>query len=55
MSPDLELYNELSPENLEFFARLRGLPFSPEEARDLLAYVGLKGRENDLLAAFSSG
>ncbi|HHU29808.1 MAG TPA: heme ABC exporter ATP-binding protein CcmA [Firmicutes bacterium] len=56
VSPDLELYNELSAlENLEFFARLRGLPFSPEEARDLLAYVGLKGRENDLLAAFSSG
>ncbi|HHX75273.1 MAG TPA: ATP-binding cassette domain-containing protein, partial [Firmicutes bacterium] len=40
VSPDLELYGELSAvENLEFFAGVRGLPFSPEKASSLLATV----------------
>lgn len=56
VSPDLELYGELSAmENLEFFSGVRGLPFSREKARQLLEYVGLKGRGNDYVRTYSSG
>lgn len=56
VSPDLELYGDLSAvENLEFFAGVRGLPFTLARARELLEFVGLAGRGRDLLATYSSG
>jgi heme exporter protein A len=56
LSPDLQLYRELTAlENLQFFARLRGLRLTDPELRQRLAEVGLAGREHDLLAAYSSG
>jgi len=56
VSPDLELYSELSAfENLEFFAGVRGLAFSREKAREMLEYVGLKGRGHDYVSTYSSG
>jgi heme exporter protein A len=56
VSPDLELYGELSAlENLEFFAGVRGTPFSREKAREMLEYVGLKGRGHDFVSTYSSG
>lgn len=56
VSPDLELYCELSAvENLEFFAGVRGLPFTLDKAREILEFVGLKGRGRDHVGTFSSG
>ncbi len=56
VAPDLTLYPELTAlENLEFFARVRGLPWQREKAVQLLARVGLAGRERDLTGTFSSG
>jgi len=56
VAPDLTLYPELTAlENLEFFARVRSLPWDPVEARRLLTRVGLEGRGNDLTGTFSSG
>lgn len=56
VSPDLELYGELSAlENLEFFAGVRGVAFSREKAREMLEYVGLKGRGQDYVSTYSSG
>ncbi|NLP36423.1 MAG: ABC transporter ATP-binding protein [Firmicutes bacterium] len=56
VAPDLELYGELSAvENLEFFAGVRGIPFSLTKARDLLDFVGLRGRGHDLVHTYSSG
>jgi heme exporter protein A len=56
VAPDLTLYPELTAlENLEFFARVRSLPWAPEEGRALLERVGLAGRGRDLVGTFSSG
>lgn len=56
VAPDLQLYRELTAlENLEFFASVRGLRRSREELIELLADLGLRGRGDDLLAAYSSG
>lgn len=56
VSPDLELYGELTAlENLEFFAGVRGLSFNSEKARELLEFVGLKGRGRDYVGTYSSG
>jgi heme exporter protein A len=56
VSPDLQLYRELTAlENLAFFASLRGLRRSRAELDVLLGEVGLAGRGDDLLAAYSSG
>jgi len=56
VAPDLALYDEMSAvENLRFFARVRGLRKSEDELRDLLAKLGLAGREGDRLASYSSG
>ena len=56
VSPDLELYGDLSAvENLEFFCGVRGLPFTLDKAREILALVGLKGRGRDYVGTFSSG
>jgi heme exporter protein A len=56
VSPDLELYGDLSAvENLEFFCGVRGLPFTLDKAREILEFVGLKGRGRDFVCTFSSG
>jgi heme exporter protein A len=56
VAPDLQLYRELTAlENLRFFAELRGLRRSRAELEALLDEVGLGGRGDDLLAAYSSG
>ncbi len=56
LSPDLQLYRELTAhENLRFFAQVRGLQLSDADLEALLTDVGLGGRGNDLLAAYSSG
>ncbi len=54
-SPDVNMYGELSGlENIDFFARLRGLPLG--QGTDLLAQVGLSiSRGKDLAGAYSSG
>ncbi|GAB4109165.1 MAG: heme ABC exporter ATP-binding protein CcmA [Roseiflexaceae bacterium] len=56
VAPDLQLYRELTAlENLRFFAQLRGLRRSDADLRALLDSIGLGGRGDDLLAAYSSG
>lgn len=56
VAPDLTLYPELTAlENLEFFARVRALPWVEDDARALLRRVGLGGRGRDLVGTFSSG
>ena len=56
VAPDLQLYRELTAlENLEFFAQVRGLRRTRADLEALLEEVGLSGRGDDLLAAYSSG
>lgn len=56
VAPDLMLYRELTAlENLRFFAEVRGVPVDDEELEALLTRVGLAGRGDDRLAAYSSG
>jgi heme exporter protein A len=56
VAPDLTLYAELSGvENLEFFARLRGIKLTREDLIMLLERVGLRGRGRDLVGNYSSG
>jgi heme exporter protein A len=56
VAPDLQLYRELTAlENLRFFAEVRGLRPGADELERLLDEVGLGGRGDDLLAAYSSG
>jgi len=56
VAPDLQLYRELTAlENLAFFAQVRGLRRARSELEALLEEVGLGGRGDDLLAAYSSG
>jgi len=56
VAPDLQLYRELTAlENLEFFAHVRGLRRMRAELETLLEQIGLGGRGDDLLAAYSSG
>jgi heme exporter protein A len=56
VAPDLQLYRELTAlENLAFFAEVRGLRRRRAELEALLGEVGLGGRGDDLLAAYSSG
>jgi heme exporter protein A len=50
------LYRDLTArENLRFFADVRRLTLNDEEIDALLARVGLDGRGDDRLAAYSSG
>ncbi|NJP04809.1 MAG: ABC transporter ATP-binding protein [Chloroflexaceae bacterium] len=56
VSPDLMLYRELTAsENLHFFARVRGLPWSTADSAALLDRVELAGRGHDLVSSYSSG
>jgi heme exporter protein A len=56
VAPDLQLYRELTAlENLEFFAQVRGLRRTRADLDALLEEVGLGGRGDDMLAAYSSG
>lgn len=56
VAPDLMLYRELTArENLRFFAAVRGAPIDDGAIDALLERVGLGGRADDRLAAYSSG
>jgi ABC-type multidrug transport system ATPase subunit len=56
LSPDLTLYDEFSAlENLEFFARARGLGRNGERDSGILASVGLGDRLHDPLGTLSTG
>jgi ABC-type multidrug transport system ATPase subunit len=53
---DPVLYDDLSvAEHLEYVARLHGLDAAPEAAAELLAYLGLAHRADDLPSRFSRG
>ena len=56
LSPDLTLYDEFSAlENLEFFARVRGLGRDRARDQGLLGRLGLGDRLHDPLATLSTG
>ena len=56
VAQDLQLYAELSAvENLQFFARLRGIMLDREGLVELLERVGLRGRGRDFVGNYSSG
>jgi len=56
MTQRFSLYQDLSVrENLEFVARLYGMPDARGAARDMIARIGLKGREEQLAGELSGG
>jgi heme exporter protein A len=56
ISPEMALYEMLTGyENLKFFATLAGVCRDRAEQDELLERVGLSGRGDDLVAAYSSG
>ncbi|MBR0873098.1 ABC transporter ATP-binding protein [Bradyrhizobium tropiciagri] len=56
MTQRFSLYQDLSVrENLEFVARLYGLPDARRAAGDMIARIGLKGREEQLAGELSGG
>nr|WP_238530461.1 ABC transporter ATP-binding protein [Oscillochloris trichoides] len=56
VAPDLALYRELSArENLRFFAKVRRVAIDDAAIDALLDEIGLGGRGDDRLAAYSSG
>ncbi|MCC8980366.1 ABC transporter ATP-binding protein [Bradyrhizobium acaciae] len=56
MTQRFSLYQDLSVrENLEFVARLYGMPDARGAARDTIARIGLKGREEQLAGELSGG
>jgi heme exporter protein A len=56
VAPDLSLYRELTArENLRFFAQVRRLRLGDAEIDALLEQLGLGGRGDDRLSAYSSG
>lgn len=56
VAPEMALYEMLTAyENLEFFAKLASVPMPKSEQDRLLELVGLAGRGDDLVGAYSSG
>jgi ABC-2 type transport system ATP-binding protein len=56
MTQRFSLYQDLSVrENLEFVARLYGVPNPHKAARDMIEWLGLKGREEQLAGELSGG
>jgi len=56
MTQRFSLYQDLSVrENLEFVARLYGLPNARQAARDMIQRIGLNGREEQLAGELSGG
>lgn len=56
VSPYLVLYDEFTAkENLEHFAKIRGVNYNKERTDYLLERFNLSDRKNDLLKGFSSG
>ena len=56
VSPYLSLYGSLTgKENLRFFSKVNGDNISNEEIDSLLTQVGLQGRGEDFVSAYSSG
>ena len=56
MTQRFSLYQDLSVrENLEFVARVFGLPNPKQAARDMVASIGLRGREEQLAGELSGG
>ncbi|MDO8684559.1 MAG: heme ABC exporter ATP-binding protein CcmA [Armatimonadota bacterium] len=56
VAPDLALYEELTAlENLQFFTKVRGMNRGVKDLRELIARVGLAGREDEPLSSYSSG
>ena len=56
MTQRFSLYQDLSVrENLEFVARLYGVPDARQAARDMIARLGLSGREEQLAGELSGG
>jgi ABC-2 type transport system ATP-binding protein len=56
MTQRFSLYLDLSVrENLEFVARLYGMPDPPQAARDMVKRLGLSGRERQLAGELSGG
>ena len=56
VAPEMALYEMLSAyENLQFFAKLASVPMPRSEQDRLLALMGLGGRGDDMVGAYSSG
>ena len=56
VGPYLNLYDQLTAEeNLRFFATVSGLTVTGKQINELLKRVGLEGRGDDLVRAYSSG
>lgn len=56
VSPYLVLYEEFSAfENLQLISKIRGLKISEEKIKDVLNFVGLFDRRDDLVRTYSSG
>jgi ABC-type multidrug transport system ATPase subunit len=56
VSPYLVLYDEFTAEeNLQHFARIRGIDYDKEKVKNLMEKFKIYDRRNDLLKAYSSG